>query len=217
MANEDFTGYTEVDPDSDLTVTASKILVVDNDRDDGVTSVYDDKGAAHFDADFEHLFEVYPDSSSENGGEQAHWLLANSSAGYYDARENGKCLVLFLLKQPTANTRFYLRQYDAGSGEDTDLTSNMASNVLYFVTIARDDDLGSFGQLVLTLRTGSHTGTLKDTLTIDMTEAVDFRYIYGYSNLQTGTGGDSVYGYTQNLDLQEAAATGNPWNSYAQQ
>lgn len=52
MGYEDFTTYTEVDEDSDITVTPSK-CDVDTLRRDALSYVRDDNGAAHF-GDIEH-------------------------------------------------------------------------------------------------------------------------------------------------------------------
>ena len=55
MAIEDFSTYTETDPNSKIAVTSSKIDVSAIDRGDNAY-VYDDKGSNFFDGDFEFLF-----------------------------------------------------------------------------------------------------------------------------------------------------------------
>lgn len=217
MANEDFTTYDEIaDPDSDLTITSSKITVVDNDEDDGGTYRGDDKDAGHFDGDFTHLVEVYPDDTSEGDSALIYWTVGQGGGGYW-SEKSGDMITCFVYKGG-ANCTFYCDAYNNGSRIGRD-SGNLTWDTLYYVTVDRDDDGGgsSVGRMTITIRTGSHTGTIQDTLDVDLNEQVDYRYIYGYSNAASGNTGRAVYGYVQNLDIQEAAAAGNPWSAYAQQ
>lgn len=77
MATEDFTTYTEVDPNSHITIASSTHIDADlyNNED---ARVYDDKGSNHFD-EFEHLVDVYWDAVSEASKYMAGvvWMLSN--------------------------------------------------------------------------------------------------------------------------------------------
>ncbi len=66
------------------------------------------------------------------------------------------------------------------------------------------------------IRTGSHAGVLKDTLTIDAAAGEQNDYQYGYC---VATRDDSANtnvrnGFTQNLDLQEAEGLSIPIADY---
>ena len=62
---------------------------------------------------------------------------------------------------------FYVSENDAPLF-DTELFGSAASTT-YYITLHRDDDGGanSTGQYTLEIRTGSHTGVLQETLSID--------------------------------------------------
>ena len=77
MVLENFTTYTEVEPDNILTVIASRVTCVNLDRDIDAY-VWDDKGAGHF-GDFEHLFTVFTDASECTSSSLSHaWMLGNT-------------------------------------------------------------------------------------------------------------------------------------------
>ena len=63
MANEDLTTYTEVDPGTVLSITASTVTISDMDRDIDAY-LYKDFGVAYF-GDFNFNFEAQYDSTSQ--------------------------------------------------------------------------------------------------------------------------------------------------------
>jgi hypothetical protein len=77
MASENFTTYTEVDPNTDITLTASQCsfdtLLIEADA-----WVYSDKGVNHFDGDFEHLIDVQATSQAGGYGRANVWSITNS-------------------------------------------------------------------------------------------------------------------------------------------
>jgi hypothetical protein len=109
-------------------------------------------------------------------------------------------------------TNFFIRIGESG-GEITDSTSGAyvpVAATTYFVTMTYDKSggAGGFGQLKAYIRTGSHSGTLRDTLSLDRTEAhVSWRYIYA-GNTYDDNNGTSVDGFTQNLDLGASRRAG---------
>ena len=76
MAIEDFTGYTEVDPLSHVTVTASKIDFAGITRSED-TYVYDNKGVDFFGTTYEHQYDFILTDSTLTGTAQT-WCLANT-------------------------------------------------------------------------------------------------------------------------------------------
>ena len=75
MAIENFTTYTEVDPNAHIGVAAAK-LDIDGMTRDEEAYVYDDKGAAHFGATFEHDFDVTPQAIT-NSPIAVCWAVSN--------------------------------------------------------------------------------------------------------------------------------------------
>jgi len=202
VAYEDFTTYTEVDPGANITKTATKVSW--NDLATGSESyICDDKGVDHFSGDFEHLLEI---TMSDCGflAYQCWWVLANGLGTPSALATGGGDLYYFY---QFGGSSIGITIIENGVNGGSDYWGSPSQSTLYFVTINRDDDSGanSTGRLTVYIRTGSHTGTLKDTLTVDCKagEQNDFRYVYPCSSY--GYGSQTCDGYTQNLDLQEAA------------
>jgi hypothetical protein len=103
--------------------------------------------------------------------------------------------------------------YAKGEGATIQLTSvhensfrndgyvTASTDTLYYLTIERDEGIGTYGTIYVYIYSNSGRTTLVDTLSVLVEAAtIDYRYIYGTVNYVVG--GASVFtGYTQNLDL----------------
>jgi len=203
VAYEDFDTYTEEDVPGKITVNDTQVSWSALDIDDE-SYVYDDKTAGHFDGDFEHKLE-YQFSLNVNGHLHALWMLANAIDDLKCIVDNLDANVLYLY-DVGAQVLLYLETFNNGVSAGWDSWA-ATPGVTYYITIARDDDGGgsSVGQLTADIRTGSHTGILQTTLTVDCNEQVDYQYIYPIAAFNSGTNGDTCTGFTRNLDLQEVA------------
>lgn len=196
---EDFTTYTEVDPGSDLTVTATKIDAVDMAR-GADTYVADDKGANHFDGDFEHLFEFYMDSADKSSISPSVWAMANLADSAQDLFDGGNDSYKIAVFTP-AIPNISLYEIDFPTLY-FDTSVNLAYDTLYYVTVKRDESIGSFGQLQCFIYDDAGRTSLVDTLALTLhTDLKDFRWVYGTQN--EGTGSGEFTGFVQNLNLQE--------------
>ena len=205
---EDFTTYTEVDAGNNITVATNKISWTALDRNEE-SYVYADKGVDHFDGDFSHKFEIYRENAS---GYPViyYWGIANAVDDLLGIDNAGGDFQAFLFEASEGGGgTITLRICENGSTTSDSWTAALDTTV-YYVTVERDDDGGAngTGQLTAEIRTGSHTGTLQDTLTVDCGsgEQNDFRYIYGVSAHNSGHSDRCSDGYTANLDLQENTA-----------
>ena len=186
MANENFTTYDETDEGTNVTVIASKVSWTQMDRDE-TSHVSDSKGVGHFSGDFTHLFEcLWENQSGYNIF--MYWALANQQADYKTIDNASGDLQSF----GNENNNFKLYVLENGS-PNTDTYLNPAESTLHYITLSRDDDGGAnnTGQLVALIRTGSHSGNLEDTLTVDcgVGEQNDFEYIFGLMSFDDA-GGD---------------------------
>lgn len=204
MANENFTGYTESDPNGRLTVTASKVDISGLQRSDADTWVAKGFHFEHLNGDFEHKFEIYIDSSSGNecwpGG---IWCLTDVIEGRKPIRDAGDNLLgVVAAVDAGGNPNIQLCEEHGGS-QYTDTFTTASADLVYYCTFKRDESVGTYGAAYLYIRTGSHEGTLQDTLVLTLHEKVDFQY--GLAGLTFGAGPDTdqFTGYIQNLDLQE--------------
>lgn len=209
MAFEDFLAdYTEGGAEGDVTIAQYKISWNDLDRDE-YEYVYKDKGAAHFSGDFEHLFEIQFSDRANSPAIGFH--------GVSSAAKDMKALVVDdedaqLVEHYSAQIKVLLIE----NGTDDESPHYTGSDsTTYYCTFERDDDGGgtSDGLLTLEIRTGSHTGNLEDTVTIDCTAQLDHRYCLACISWRDNNSNYSADGFIENLDLQEGAppAGFNPW------
>jgi len=202
--NEVFTNYSnQEDAGSDLTIATNKITFTAIPR--NVESwVCDNKGSGHFNGDFEFLFEIKIDGRTNNGLIYTVALanVVDDLVDMYGASED-ELVFYYQYPQATYPDRYRLAEADGGSfySDYGDLGTS-----LYFVTLVRDDDGGGGnGSLTAYIRITSHSGTLQDTLSLNLHSQIDFQYIYGLQSRNDATAG-TVSGYVEHLDLQEGAS-----------
>lgn len=200
---EDFTTYTEYDEGNDITVTTDRLTLTNLDTDADTFWVYDDKGAAHFDADFEHLEKVYLSSTATNC-HCVHWMLANDVGDLKDIKDaSGSCLAAFWYDSGSELILAY--EVDAGTAY-SDASSALSLSTVYYLEIERDEAVGTYGTLYIRIATTDYYGNggnLVDTLSVALhTAKRDFRYVYGVTGYDSGVS-RLVTGYVELLDLQE--------------
>ncbi len=202
MAYENFLppNYTEEDPDSTITVSSTAITHA-NSKIESKSHVVADKGVDHFDEDFTHQFECLIEDISGAASSLPFWAVANAlGSGWLHIYTSTEIAFFY-----ATATLFRLRAYHSGLQDGLDSSAFGAiSGTLYFITIIRDDDGGSGnGSFTAYIRTGSHEGTLKDTLVINLASKYNYRYLYGY--ISQGPGDASTAdGFTRNLNINEA-------------
>ena len=170
MAYEDFTSgdWTETDPAGELTVTANKIQVL-NQSLNGSSRVYKDCGVDFVSGDFAHKFEF-----TLTGGTQSFyalmviWALSNSTSKFNDFASNDVCM--WLMGDAGVNYVIRLAERDY---TPTDKTVDLIVGTKYYITIARSGSV-----YTATIRTGSHSGAVVDTILIDSGSAKSFRYLH---------------------------------------
>jgi len=192
VAIEDFTTYTETDPNSRLTVTASKILAAALVNEDAW--VYDDKGVDHFDA-LNVEFEAYQNSAGVDDGRGA--LGFSDTIGKCDSWESD-AVHLEIVDQGTNGPASQLTR---GAHLAVDSNSTLSEDTLYYWTYTR-----TAGNDTITAKVYSNADrtTLLDTLTLAGFGTAKYRYAYGFVRRQDGV--NAVWeGYFQNMDLNEGA------------
>lgn len=201
MGYEDFTTYTEVDPNNHITVTASKVTFTDLARNEDAY-IYKDYGVDHFNGDFTHKFEIAYTEVTDNGV-VGFWNMANAVDDFRGLTLANEDFILMY----NLENNFSLAVVENGVNVDEDISPSATGNV-HYVTLDRDDDGGAnnTGRYTAYIRTGSHTGPLFDTLIVDSSagEQNDFRYLLTSQTSNNGSAND-MSGFVQNLDLQEAA------------
>jgi len=118
MAKENYTTYTEVDPNSHIEKTANHIDFDAYENEDAY--VYKDKGVGHFGSNWEHLVDI-KDNHIDNAVAGGVWAVSNDLDDFYGLETTGKtALVIFMYDHTTSGTRrIYLREiYNSTSYND---------------------------------------------------------------------------------------------------
>lgn len=194
MAVENFITYTEVDPNSRITVTSTRVTWTDLDRNER-GQVYKDKGVDFFNGAFVHTLTLKI-TAIGSGVFMGIWHLRNTVADFPGANPT---LHLGCSLGFGNDFRLTLQSIDSG-GAVSDFTA-LDFNTNYYLTITRDEALGSFGRVSCKIYTDAARTTLLDTITVDVGVKSDFRYIY-VLNSENGIFEDSeVSGYTEGLNI----------------
>jgi hypothetical protein len=202
VSKEDYTAYTETDPNSRYTVTVNNIDVAGLLRNEDAW-VVDDKGINHFDADFEHLVDA-EFLSGTSGGLVTAWMVADAindiNGLLSDAGES------YLAVWGTAVGAVPVIRVIEVVGTSLYFDSYIVSyNTPYYLRIKRDESIGTYGQIQCFIYSDSARTILVYTLVLALHAKNDFRYIYGVNSGNKGTT-ESITATISNLDLQEAVS-----------
>lgn len=193
---EDFTSYTEGDPDSNITIVSSSEIDVDSMHRDADAQVYKDRGANHF-ADFEHLTTIEWTAAGDSG-DAGSWSLSD---GYFTIGSMYSYLNGFITATYCASSsifRFVLKEFPTNN---TDYHVQDTCYQKWYNTIKRDGTALSCKMYEDAART-----TLHDTLAVTCgTES--YRYIAAVVSRAGGDGEVSISFKVFNFDLQEGGIT----------
>ena len=190
MAYEDFTTFTEVDPGSNYTLTATKMNV--NAIDSGANAyTYKDYIADHF-GDFEHLLDIYTGSGTGLHTLGGCWAIGNSYGTVMDYVASNDAMVVYIYELPHL---LYLRDFVVDNLD----SFSYSDNTYYYLTIKRAGTT-----LTCKIYSDAARTNLLATLSIVCTNT-KMRYCQGVFNYEWDTGTSLSY-YIENLDLQEAPA-----------
>lgn len=205
-AFEDFTTYTEVDPNTKIAVTSTRVTWTAMSSADSAR-VYKDMGAAHFDASFTHLWELSLDGATTDGTGGYGWAVANVS----NLAGPGSTVDHLRVRISDEGSLWLLTWEMFSTTATQDFDSGMSYNTVYYCKTVRDEAVGTFGTLYNYVYSDSGRTTLINTETVTLHGNVDFQYLYAMTG--QGSGVNSMQGFVQNFDLQEAAAM-SPFNTY---
>jgi len=194
---EDFTAYTELDPNSRFAIAASQIDA------DGLTRnedayVYADKGAGHFATPFEHDVAVTPQATDDTAV-GVFWAVSNvvDDARYWYVN-NSQAISAWLYRSSSLYT-IRLRQHEPSA--ETDSYGNYTHATPYYCTAERTADT----TMVLRIYSDASRTTLLDTLAVGVPSGRAYRYVFGANSYNSGDA-DAISFDVANLDLHEGAA-----------
>jgi hypothetical protein len=195
-ATENYTGFTEVDPNGRITITSSRISFAGLDTNE-TTYVYKDEGVDFFSGDFIHLVDFRIDTTSQYSVAGV-WAVSNDLRGItYWYNNNKDSIVVFWYGAGT----LYLREKD-GASVYNDTAVSLSEDATYYLKIKRDEDAGTYGTIYCYIYSNEARTALVDTLSIALhSSKKDYRYIFGLVADDGAGSGQPVTGYFENLDL----------------
>lgn len=203
MAIENFGDYTEVDPNTRITKTSTRVTWTDLDRNE-TAYVYRDMTEDYFDGDFTHVFTVYI-TSTINGSYVNCWALTNdlNSCRVID-NASGDYLAAHIIGTLTART-IGITECDGGT---TYTDSYVASQeTAYYLKITRDETVGTYGTLYCYIYSDPLRTTLLTTLSVTLhSSKKDFRYVHACNSDNSSATPYPESAYIENLYLYKADA-----------
>lgn len=201
---ENLTTYTEVDPNTHMTVTSTAATVINSDRNEDMY-LYDDKGINHFSGDYEHLLDLKV-TANDDGSAYYPYNLANlidDGKGIIDASGD---FIGIIQSFPTSSMKLFIRECDGGTIYEDSYENSTFIDVIFYLKIKRDEAVGTYGTIYCYIYSNPGRTTLLDTVSVALhTSKKDFRYAYLQQTNNTGSAlkWSSV---ASNFDLQEAVA-----------
>jgi len=202
MSLENFTSYTETDPNTKITKTASRVtwaLLARNED----AYVYADKGANYFAGQFKINLTVSMTASVGASLTNGVWSLTNlvDDLKGIDVA-SGDYLTLYQSDTLTsAKCCLVLEECDGGTLH-SDTSINLNDGTIYYVSIVRDETVGTYGTLYCYIYSDVTRETLVDTLTVTLnTSKKDFRYLYACHSYNSAEATLTGSGYTEAMEI----------------
>ena len=201
MAIENFGSYTEVDPNSKITVGTRRAAWTDLNRNEDAY-VYKDKGAAFFDGDFIHYLTIRF-SATEISAEGGIWALTNDLDDLRGLGTNSKDALYLHFVNPSSpdELRINGQELDGGTAYGGASYYVVSLDTTYYLKMVRDESVGTYGTLYSYVYSDDARTTLLATLSVALhTSKKDFRYVHAVQTWNAGTAHKSS-GYSENLEL----------------
>ncbi|KKN78432.1 hypothetical protein LCGC14_0349640 [marine sediment metagenome] len=213
MAVQDFTTYTEVDPNSRIAVSASRVTWT------GITAnedayVYRDFGVKHFAGNFVSYLTINTTASAQTS-EMFPWAMTNSLddiKGIADASGNLLCVRLTNPSSPD-ELRIVIQEYYGGTQAESAAFYTLTRGTNYYLKIRRDEDVGTYGTFYCDVFPNSSrvAGEALANLTITLHAAkIDYRYVHGAITRDNNVN-NTQSGYSQDLQVINLVHAGYIW------
>jgi len=200
---EDLTTYTEVDQNSDITITSPKADFVSLDR-IANSYVYKDHGIDYF-GDFDIDFEFYIQEGADQGL-VVLFAVSNTSGTLNDMISATDGLTVFAYNN-TNNLAITIQDW-SNSNYDTYIFGGGTTSGVIYSTISR-----SVTTLTMSMFSDANRTVPIDILTLT-SEAGTKRYLTVLASCESAvSGGDAITGYTQNFEIIYASSSSSSISS----
>jgi hypothetical protein len=192
---EDFTTYTEVDPNNHIGLVGTNHIDFDAYEDEDAY-LYKDKGVDHFGSNWEHTIDVKPVSTGNYGLAGFH-MVSNDVDDVHGLTVAGKTFLFIYIGGGTNTPRIYLTECYLGTWYEAYYITTQGA--WRYLTITKTGTA-----LTCKIYSDSARTTLLTTLSLALHADHKFRYIFAaYTyNAPSAVHNDIDI---ENLDLQEAA------------
>ena len=207
MSAENFNTFLETDPGSVIARTSSRVTWTDMEARQDNSHVSLDKGVAFFDDSFVHTLTISLTASEKAVSKVFYWAMTNDLDDFQGLLDNSKDGLFLRCTHPNSPDVPVLRliELDSGSVDSSGTEFNLTAGVIYYLTITRDETIGSFGDLICKIYSDAARTTLLDTLTANLNVKTDFRYVMVGQSEGAPSGGSTIKkqtGYSEDLDLE---------------
>jgi len=194
---EDFTTYTEVDPNSHILVGTNHVDFDAWQNEDAY--VYKDKGIDHF-GDFRHKIDVRIVAAADMGGTGALWLLSNDIDDF-----NGLC-------EASKSFLYLLANHNLGAAHSQLVLTECNNGVRYYSDFY-DIDYSTWYYLIIKkvgtdftceIYSNSARTNLLATLTRPLHANLRYRYVFVANTYNASVAGIYIFTDIENLRLKEA-------------
>jgi len=170
---EDFTTYTEVDPNNHIARSAYHI-----DFDARLFEsayIYKDKGVGYF-SNFEHSVDAKAVTLGSNAAEGSIWGMANDVGDFQTLAENGKTLISVRFQRAGSGDAIYIVMIEYYGGNYYFTYYKCSAGTMYYFTIKKTGT-----SLTCKIYSDSARTNLLATLSLTLHADHSFRYIYACS------------------------------------
>ena len=213
-ATENYTTYTEVDPEGWVTIDSSTKIIAANLGCDTDTYVYKDYGISYFGSSFNHSFNVNFSTPYNEGGIGYIWALANDIDDIWGIRSDGSNPdVIWVSGTWYDEGNEYVRLYvgeDNGTTYQLDKIEELECDTTYYCSINRSNSGGTLTLYVYSdeARTTQVSGS---PASVSHNTDSTFRYCYATNNHNNGNTLNTINFIVQ--DLVFGSPPGNPYIS----
>jgi hypothetical protein len=194
---ENFLTYTEVDPNSRITVAAQKIsfaALASNET----AYVYKDMGAGGIAGNYSYNVNVICTGMTGTSMKVVFWSASNTLGEAQSCAGGHTHSLYFWSNTPS----IYMEEDTTGGNYNTGYT--YATHKEYFITITRNTAVGTYGTIYAYIYADEDRTDLLTTLTLTLHENVNYRYLYALQSANIPTTATGT-GYTKSPSTGEVS------------
>jgi hypothetical protein len=176
--------FSETDPNSKITIAENELVFANVNMLENAT-VQKDFGVDHFSGDFTERFKIKITSASATGVRAYVWALTNSQDNMRSLiTGNGDYLGLF--SWLAGGGVYYLGLEEVLAGSSSQSSVAIAKDAEYYISIIRDESIGTYGRLTLNIYSDSARTSLFGSTYLTLRAKKDFRYKRAFGSYASG-------------------------------